>query len=116
VPVTQYRVITVSRVSLLNRDSRSPPQSLHARYFSTSQAASPDGESASAAASVIRPGALDHGVAAVAAVPGLPGGKVALLSGRQGPRAVQYGMQVGVVGVDAQDAVAMAGAKESGDV
>jgi hypothetical protein len=52
VPVTQYRVIMVSRVSLLNRDSRSPPQSLQARYFSTSQAASPDGESASAAARV----------------------------------------------------------------
>ncbi|WP_329543472.1 MULTISPECIES: hypothetical protein [unclassified Streptomyces] len=35
------------RKSSLNRDDRSPPQSLHARYFSTIQASSPVGESAS---------------------------------------------------------------------
>jgi hypothetical protein len=52
VPVTQYRVMIASRVSLLNRDSTLPPQSLHARYFSTSQAASPGGLRAGSEAEV----------------------------------------------------------------
>lgn len=50
--VTQSSMIMVSMVSLLNLDSRSPPQSLHAWYFSTSQAASPAGGSVRRAASV----------------------------------------------------------------
>ena len=52
VPVTQYKVATVSRVSLSHRVSTSPPQSLQSRYLSMIQAASPAGESISAAAIV----------------------------------------------------------------
>ena len=48
VPVTQYRVTTVSRKSGENRDSRSPPQSLQERHFSRIHAARPAGESLSA--------------------------------------------------------------------
>ena len=47
VPVTQYNMTVVSSWSLLNRRSTSPPQSLQSRHFSTIQAASPTGESAS---------------------------------------------------------------------
>src|SRR5215204_6203128 len=50
--VAQYRVRIVQRVSRSNRDSRSPLQSLQARYLSMIQAASPAGESARAAAMV----------------------------------------------------------------
>jgi hypothetical protein len=46
--VTQYKVTTVSRKSLLNRESGSPPLSLQDRHFSQIQAASPAGESLSA--------------------------------------------------------------------
>ena len=52
VPVVQYSMMTVSSSSRLNRVSRSPWQSLQARYLSMIQAASPDGESVSAAARV----------------------------------------------------------------
>lgn len=52
VPVAQYNVTTVSRVSLSQRVSKSPPQSLQSRYLSMIQAASPAGESISAAAIV----------------------------------------------------------------
>jgi hypothetical protein len=51
-PVAQYRVATVSRASLSQRVSRSPPQSLQSRYLSMIQAASPAGESIRAAAMV----------------------------------------------------------------
>ena len=47
VDVTQYRVTMVSRKSLVNRDPRSPPQSLQDRHFSRIHAASPAGESLS---------------------------------------------------------------------
>jgi hypothetical protein len=50
--VSQYRVMSVSSSSLLNTDSTSPSQSLHARNFSTIHAASPAGESDRPAASV----------------------------------------------------------------
>ena len=46
--MAQYRVSIVSRNSRENRDSRSPPQSLHDRHFSTIHAARPAGESCSA--------------------------------------------------------------------
>src|SRR5581483_7868028 len=50
--VSQYSVTWVSRKSRVNRDSTSPPQSLQFRRRSSSHAARPTGESASAQASV----------------------------------------------------------------
>ena len=43
--VTQYRVTLVRSSDLVKADSMSPPQSLHARHFSTIQANRPTGES-----------------------------------------------------------------------
>ena len=51
-PVAQYRVKMVASVSRSQRLVTSPPQSLQSRYLSTIHAASPAGESASAAAMV----------------------------------------------------------------
>nr|WP_305728663.1 hypothetical protein [Nonomuraea pusilla] len=51
-PVAQYNVRIVSSVSRSKRVSTSPPQSLQSRYLSTIHAASPTGESTSAAAIV----------------------------------------------------------------
>ncbi len=45
VEVTQYKVTMVSRKSSVNRDCRSPRQSLQDRHFSKTQAASAAGES-----------------------------------------------------------------------
>ncbi|GAA3920678.1 hypothetical protein Aau02nite_35750 [Amorphoplanes auranticolor] len=50
--VNQYSEAWVSRKSSLNRRETSPPQSLHARYFSRIQASRPDGESDSPCARV----------------------------------------------------------------
>ena len=52
VAVAQYKVVTVRIVSLSQRAATSPPQSLQSRYLSAIHAASPAGESASAAAIV----------------------------------------------------------------
>lgn len=52
VPVSQYVVTLASSSSWVKRRSTSPPQSLNDRNISTSQAASPAGESFRANASV----------------------------------------------------------------
>jgi len=52
VRVSQQSVTLVKVSSLVKLRATSPPQSLHARSFSTIQAASPDGESASAKTAV----------------------------------------------------------------
>jgi hypothetical protein len=51
-PVNQYKLIFAKSSSFVNTDSKSPPQSDHARNFSMIHAARPAGESMSANARV----------------------------------------------------------------